>query len=566
MNNNDSLRKKILDFVNWQAILARRKMCQSFPAFRKFYFPHYHKTSDAEFHGEFASLLGEMTKKRGVKYAIAAPRGSAKSTIVSLEYVIYSICYKTEPFIVIVSSTSNQAVGHLTDIKKELETNPLLIRDFPDICEIGKKPGPPRWTREEIITRNGIRVTAMGTGQQIRGKRNQQFRPSLIILDDIETDETSQNPENYNKLHDWVTKSVLKAGSNSTNVVFIGTIHHYNSLLAQFTGSNNNPGWQKRIYRSVVSWSEHPELWENWVRIFNNKDEYASGTGVDAARAFYEANKEAMLQGTKVLWPASKSYYDLMVMREEEGYYSFDSEMQNEPVDPRNCHFNTEENHFWDDKFKTEEELIATVNTCGVFYGACDPSMGKQNRHGDFSAIVTILLDLASGKMYVVDADIAIRKPDKTIADILAYQTRRKYRAFGFETNQFQEYMADELRKKSEEQGCYLPLEKISHASDKKGRIESIQSLVKNGTILFSRKHYMLLEQMKFFPKGSHDDGLDALEMVISLCMKRASGGGEFLVLDYDPIQNGYRDEQYCQQPIYKIVLPELNKHRPAFG
>jgi predicted phage terminase large subunit-like protein len=348
-------------------------------------------------------------------------------------------------------------------------------------------------------------------------------------------------------------------------VVFIGTIHHYNSLLAQFTGSNKNPGWQKRIYRSVVSWSEHPELWETWVRIFNNKEDYINGTGSDSARLFYEANKEAMLQGTKVLWPATRSYYNLMVMREQEGYYSFDSEMQNEPVDPKNCHFNPEERHLWDDQFKSEEELIAFVGANAVFYGACDPSMGKQNRHGDFSAIVTALLDSNSGKIYIVDADIARRKPDKTIADILAYQARRKYRAFGFETNQFQEYMADELQKESEKRGYYLPLEKINHASDKKARIESLQPLVKNGTILFSRKHYTLLEQMKFFPKGSHDDGLDALEMAVNLC-KNHSGGSYFIVPDYDAIGRQSRYGEDHQNFVFKITIPEPNKHRPAFG
>jgi len=500
----------------------RREEGKRFLTFRKLYFGHYHKYPDAAFHIELSNLLEEMAHARGSKNAIAAPRDSAKSTIISLQYVLYAICYKLDEFILVISNTSDQAADLLSSIKKELEVNEHLMQDFPEVGEIGMHPKPPRWNKNEVITRNGIKVLALGTGQQVRGRRNKEFRPSLIILDDIESDENAQNPESYDKLYDWVTKSVLKAGTAKTNVVFTGTIHHYHSLLARFTDPNSCPGWNKKIYRSVVSWAVNCKLWEDWELIFNNRLEFEGEYGLQAAKRYFEAHKEEMLSGTQVLWPESQSYLDLMVLREQEGHYSFDSEMQNDPVDPKNCHFNLEEMHFWDDRFKSEEELLAFVDTRARFYGACDPSLGRQNRHGDFSAIVTALLDSESGKIYILDADIARRKPDKTIEDILEYHRVRKYTMFGFETNQFQEYMAEQLRKESEERGYYLPLEEIKHVSDKMARIESIQPLVKSGAVLFSRKHRVLLEQMKFFPKGSHDDGLDALEMAINLCKKRA--------------------------------------------
>ena len=63
-------------------------------------------------------------------------------------------------------------------------------------------------------------------------------------------------------------------------------------------------------------------------------------------------------------------------------------------------------------------------------------------------------------------------------------------------------------------------IEEIKHVSDKLARIESLQPLVKNGTIQFSRKHYTLLEQMKFFPRGVHDDALDSLSMAVNLAIK----------------------------------------------
>jgi len=525
-NPMSDAQKKKAYLVTQQLRNLRRQEGMIFNVFRKLYFPHYNSKPDALFHGEIGNMLYEMTQNRGMKWAIAAPRESAKSTIVTLQYVIYCVCYKIEPFIAIISHTNDQAANLLRDLKSELETNNLLMKDFPEVCEMGKKPGPPRWTEREIITKNGVKVLALGTGQQMRGRRNQEFRPSLIILDDIETDENAQNPESYNKLHDWLTKSVLKSGTGNTNVVFIGTIHHYNSLLAQFTNLNSNPGWNKRIYRSIILWPQRMDLWEKWEKIFNNQEEYEEESGPEAAKRLYESNKEQMLVGAEVLWPESKSFYDLMAMREQDGHYSFDSEMQNEPVDPKNCYFNLDEMHYWDDRFASEEELLRSFPKGYELYGACDPSLGKSKKRGDYSAIITIAKDVQSGKFYVLDADLAIRLPDHIINTIITYGGYRNYQRFYFETNQFQEFVKDVLEQRSREKGVYIHIEGINHTGDKLARIEAIQPMVKSGAIQFSKKHHMLLEQMKFFPRGAHDDGLDALEMAV----KAAKAGDGILI------------------------------------
>jgi phage terminase large subunit-like protein len=61
-----------------------------------------------------------------------------------------------------------------------------------------------------------------------------------------------------------------------------------------------------------------------------------------------------------------------------------------------------------------------------------------------------------------------------------------------------------------------------------------LQPLVKNATIQFSKKHQTLLDQMKYFPKGAHDDGLDALQMAVELAQKATDKIG-ISFLEYDP-------------------------------
>jgi len=518
-NRFNILRNKVVE--------TRKKACRDFSRFRDYYFEDEHKYPDSDFHEGLSCLLQKKSLERGAKIAIAAPRDSAKSTIVSLEYVIYCICYKIEDFIVITSSTSDQAVDFLSHVKDELELNEKLQRDFPEVCEIGEKPKPPRWTRKEIITRNGVKVIALGTGQQIRGRRNRSERPSLIILDDIETGETSQSPENFQKLEDWLTKSVLKAGTNRTNIVYVGTIHHYNSLLAKFTSENDYPGWEKHVFRSVISWAERTDLWQKWTAIFCRKETFQDLEGPKAALEYFQGNKDLMLVGTEVLWPDKLSFYDLMVMREVEGHYSFDSEMQNEPINPRDCCFPLDIVHFWDDEYDSEEGLLKVLRNRGNFsiIGACDPSMGKDNIRGDRSAIITAVKDHTDETIYILDADMVKRYPDDMIGDILNYHRSREYHIFGFEAIQAQDYMADQLEARAMDEGLPLVVEKVIPTVNKIVRIQNLHPLIKHGRIKFSRRHYDLLEELKYFPKGRYDDGLDALEMVYQISNGITGGG-----------------------------------------
>jgi len=324
----------------------RRRQGQTFSFFRHCYFSHQHP--DAEFHQTLCNCLSELQVRRGAKVVITAPRESGKSTIVGLEYAVHCICYKLEPYIVLMSHTSDQASDNLSHIKAELMSNERLMRDFPDVCEIGTKPGPPRWRQHEIITRNGVKVTALGSDQQIRGRRHRYERPSLIILDDIEADEGTQSPAASDQLFERLMRSVINAGSSATNVIAIGTIHHYYSVLARLVSPESCPDWAKGVYRSVVSWSAHPELWEAWAQIYHGQKAYKERKGPEAALEFFQDNRAAMLEGTRVLWETNRDYYALMEKREQIGRASFDAEYQNEPVNPRDCLFNSEEVQFWD--------------------------------------------------------------------------------------------------------------------------------------------------------------------------------------------------------------------------
>lgn len=514
-------RERIQAATNQQLSAARRAVGErSFRAFAELYLRHHFTLPPSPMHEELFKRLQTASTDRGIRLAIAAPRGHAKTTL-SQAYILWCICYAKEPYIILISDTLDQASDQVSLIKDELEQNPLILSDFP---EISVRPGlpkhekAPRWRKDEIITRGpngGVKVTALGADKKIRGRKHRNHRPSLIIIDDLENEASARSLEQRRNKEIWFTRSVVKAGTGTTNIVVLGTIMHYDALLTNLIDGQKSPGWTGLKYQAVQAWSDHRDLWEQWKRIFCRQEQHAGDDGPTGAEAFFEANQTAMLTGTDVLWPQRESYYELMTQRLVGGRYAFDAEKQNEPVNPGDCLFQESEFQFWDDEHSSLDKLLLFLGDRAAFYGACDPSLGKEGRHADDSAIVSIVRDSKTGVMYVIGAAIARRKPDRIIEDVIALNQLHRYSHFGIETNQFQQFLSDELRRRSEEAGVYIPIQDINHSTDKVGRIQKLQPMIGSGMLRLSRKHIDLLDQLRQFPYGAHDDGPDALEMAV---------------------------------------------------
>jgi len=83
---------------------------QSPAMFVKVYLRHHFKLAPSRMHRELFDLLTEATGLRFRRLAVAAPRGHAKTTVMSLAYVLWCLLYKREMFILLVSATREQAV------------------------------------------------------------------------------------------------------------------------------------------------------------------------------------------------------------------------------------------------------------------------------------------------------------------------------------------------------------------------------------------------------------------------------------------------------------------------
>lgn len=163
-----------------------------------------------------------------LKLAITAFRGSAKSTIATLAYIIWSmIGAPQKKYILVVSQTQELAKQILANIKAEFEENELLIHDFGPFTEVADE-----WRSNSIVnSQYSCRISAVSQSEGVRGLRHRQYRPDLIIVDDVEDLEAVKTKEGRDKLWNWLTGEVIPLGEANTKIVLVGNLLHEDSLM-----------------------------------------------------------------------------------------------------------------------------------------------------------------------------------------------------------------------------------------------------------------------------------------------------------------------------------------------
>lgn len=153
------------------------------------------------------------------------PRGGAKSTTVELGCA--RLGSQAEPkrhYVLYVSQTQAQADKHVSSIASMLEAAGVGRATN----EYGFSRG---WRREEIRTSTGFNVTAFGLDSGMRGVKLDQFRPDVIVFDDI--DDRYDSVATVEKKIGVITSTVLPAGSSDAAIIFVQNKVHHASVVSQ---------------------------------------------------------------------------------------------------------------------------------------------------------------------------------------------------------------------------------------------------------------------------------------------------------------------------------------------
>ena len=435
--------------------------------------------SFSEMHDDWYEQMLDWVKPsknpKAWRRAFIAPRNSAKSTTWFLIAILWAACHKHVRFAAAFADSATQAEGHLATFKRELDTNPLLRKDWPELC----RP-MLRNTRKLTVADsrgmtqqgNGFIFTAKGVDSATLGMKVGEKRPDLIILDDIEPDGSNYSAAQAVKRLATLQNALLPL-NDWARVVLVGTVTMDGSLIHQ-------------LVQSTAS-LEQPAAW----------------IGEENFRASYYPALIENDDGTqRSLWPEK---WPLEYLQSMAHTRSFALNYMNQPMPLGGA--------FWSAEDIVVEEIPEGTPTRTML--SIDPAV-TTNKGSDYTALAVLshsprrrLSDgrtVGTGKVYVRDVRQVKMDPKSLkvlVSDIL--ELFPEIRVVLVEVNQGGDLWADVF--------ADLPVKYVT-------KQQSVKKEVRAGWLLqgYQRRQVVhtvslpkYVAQLLSFPTGLHDDQLDSV-------------------------------------------------------
>jgi hypothetical protein len=522
------------------AIAERRKrvLLGDFKFFAYTYFPHHIRGESSLFQAHFCERFPKLLRQKGgTRDWWVAPRGEAKSSLLTkigpVWCSVQGLLEKAEirqeigwqgapprfvDYIVLLGAETKLPTKLLEVIKTELTANSALALDFPDVC--GKTAV---WKVGEFITKTGVKVEPFGAEQAIRGTFHGAARPKLLLGDDLITDAEAKSPTERENRWTWLTKATDYLGPPDGTVIFmgVGTILNKDDPISR---AKKTIGHLVHPFKAIERFPDSSDLWAQCEELMHNEDKRVEKRFADRGEVaamedlpsykFYLRHKKAMDKGAVVSWPSVRSLYVLMRDRAK-SRTAFATEMQGDAKSD-------------DDKVFTSYQFWVQRLAHWIFYGGCDPSMGKgQKSHP--SALVVGGFDPQSLILHVMYVSRKRRVPSKLASDLIMLQKEFNCMAWGFESVNAYDYMRTEFIDAGLRQNVYLPLVGITTNVPKEVRIDGLEPVIcsMSPRILVQADQTQLTDEMDTFPEpqSEHDyDALDALQILYAVAVSRAGG------------------------------------------
>ena len=200
----------------------------------------------------------EQLKSEHKQINIIAPRGHAKSSIVAGVYPLWHLMMdQGVKVIVLVSRTQSHATKLMGTIKDVLDYS----QEFRYFFGYWGQNSARKWTNTEIELKDGSIIICKGTGQQIRGIKHGNQRPTLLILDDPEDEVNTKTSEAMEYNLRWLLQSgVPSLDPLRGRICVIGTPQHERCMVETL---KDMKGWKNLQFSpdlesGTALW---PEVW-----------------------------------------------------------------------------------------------------------------------------------------------------------------------------------------------------------------------------------------------------------------------------------------------------------------
>jgi hypothetical protein len=306
----------------------------------------------------------EQAVVHGGLFALAMARGSGKSSIAEVA-CIWAVLYGHREFICLIGSDEGHACDMLESIKTELDSNDMLLADFPEVCfaiqsldgisnrangQLYKgKRTQIGWTAKEVVLptiegsrASGAIIKVAGLTGRIRGMKfkrpdGRTVRPSLVVLDDPQTDESARSLSQCVNRESILAGAVLGLSGPGKKIsgIMPCTVIRPGDMADNILDRDKHPEWNGERTRMVYAFPTNETLWLRYAEI--RAEGMRNGDGGSSATEFYRANKDAMDAGSKIAWPERFNHDELSAIQHAmnlklQDEAAFFAEYQNEPL------------------------------------------------------------------------------------------------------------------------------------------------------------------------------------------------------------------------------------------
>ncbi len=343
---------------------ARKAACRcDFRSFCERYFPQTFCLAWSDDHLRVIGRIENAVLEGGL-FAMAMPRGSGKTSLCETA-CLWSLLYGHREFVALIGSDEEHAASMLESIKAELENNDLLLDDFAEVCfpiralegihqrasgqlHRGKQTHIG-WTAREIVLpsvtgspASGAVVRVGGITGRIRGMKHKRpdgasIRPSLVLIDDPQTDESARSPSQVANRQRILAGAVLGLAGPGRKIAGLMTLTvvRQDDLADRLLDRDTHQEWQGERTRMVYAFPTNDALWDRYAKV--RTDGLRTGVGLRDATAFYVEHRRAMDEGARVAWEARFNYDEASALQHAmnlrlQDEAAFHAEYQNDPL------------------------------------------------------------------------------------------------------------------------------------------------------------------------------------------------------------------------------------------
>ncbi len=438
------------------------------------------KVDLAPFHKELCDFVQTNMKK---KKLILLPRGHLKSTLITVGYSLFKIVQDPKIRILIQNAGYQTAADFVRAIKRHLEFNEDLIKLYGALAE-----DPEEWSENRITLRSA--------------KVSEQGKEPTVTGWGVETTKTGQH-------YDLIIHDDLVEREN------IGTRDQIQKVILRYKDSLDllEPGGQMIVIGT--RWTDG-DLY-SWILDKENNVINSYETMIEKALKWEGPLEDALQTGENVksyLWPAKFDQGELWSRFREKGPYEFSCQYLNDPVPADDATFRKEWFHYYEPT-DIKGKLFNT-------YVTVDPAISMA-KEADNTAIVTTSID-QYGNIFIREVIRAKLKPSEIINELFRVAERWHPNMIGIEDVAYQKALAYNLREEAARRGRHLPIQEVSPgARTKDQRIKALQPLYAAGKVFHYRvmpNNIYLEDELLRFPRGQHDDVIDALSYTLALYAK----------------------------------------------